>query len=208
MDAFFEVPDQPDPGRLSSPEPPPWVEPPRDLIAGLVPERRVLAKTDWLTLLLTHIDAFPTGASLRLRAMARWSADMSEDDWHKMSDSVLGGRRHHGQAGVADDFLRVGVEFADGRKATNLDHTLGRRPEAGDPPEPSLIEHGMGSTGTDRYFAQGRSLWLWPLPPPEPFDLVVEWPAFGIPVTRTALDGAAIVAAAHGAEPAWLESRG
>ncbi len=204
MDDFFETPARRiEPQRPERVEPPPWVQPPRDVIAVLVPDRRTLVKTDRLTILLTHIDAFPTGASLRLRIMARWSPDMSEDEWAQLWDKIFEGRPGRSSDDLAE-FLRIGVLFADGRKATNLEHVdhpptwTGRAPQA-----PSLVEHGTGSSGGDRFFAQGRHLWLWPLPPPEPFDLVIEWPAFDLPVTRTSMDGASIVAAARGAEPAW-----
>jgi hypothetical protein len=45
--------------------------------------------------------------------------------------------------------------------------------------------------------------WSWPLPPPEPFDLVCEWPGVGIPLTRHAVHGAAIRTAAADSRPIW-----
>jgi hypothetical protein len=45
--------------------------------------------------------------------------------------------------------------------------------------------------------------WVWPLPPPAPFDLVCEWPGLGIPLTRHAIDGAAIRTAAALSVPLW-----
>jgi hypothetical protein len=42
-----------------------------------------------------------------------------------------------------------------------------------------------------------ESFWAWPLPPPEPFTLTLEWPAVCIPPTTVAIDGAAIRAAAR-----------
>ena len=133
---------------------------------------------------------------------------MSEDDWREQWDTVFDHRPGGGRpTAVSADFLRIGVQFADGRRATNLIPEWERpwNRDGRTPPEPSLTEHGRGGSSGDRYLTQGRSLWLWPLPPPEPFDLVIEWPAFKIPVTRTSIDGAAIVAAAQGTEPAWLK---
>ena len=44
--------------------------------------------------------------------------------------------------------------------------------------------------------AYGRWLmWLWPLPPPEPFEFAVEWPAFDVPLTFNEIDGGEINAA-------------
>jgi hypothetical protein len=100
----------------------------------------------------------------------------------------------------------VGVQLPDGRKVTTLDswrdvddlHQLDRPPDG-----PVLIETGGGGSGSDWDASSQRPVWLWPLPAPEPFDLVVEWPAAGIPVTRASLDGAAIVAASASAVPVW-----
>jgi hypothetical protein len=46
-------------------------------------------------------------------------------------------------------------------------------------------------------------LWLWPLPPAEPFEFAVEWPRGGIDLTLTDLDGAAISAAADRSATLW-----
>lgn len=41
-----------------------------------------------------------------------------------------------------------------------------------------------------------QTLWLWPLPPAEPFDLVLQWGAMDVLETRVELDGAAVNEAA------------
>lgn len=46
-------------------------------------------------------------------------------------------------------------------------------------------------------------LWLWPLPPAEPFELAVEWPFGGIDLRFTELDGAAVVAVARRSVSLW-----
>jgi len=66
-----------------------------------------------------------------------------------------------------------------------------------------LIEVGSGSTSTDRLYQGDRQLWLWPLPPPGPFEFVVEWQGVGIATTATTLDGSAIAQAAEQARPYW-----
>ena len=47
------------------------------------------------------------------------------------------------------------------------------------------------------------NLWLWPLPPADPFEFAVEWPFGGIDLTITELDGAAISAAAARSLDYW-----
>lgn len=207
MDHFFEIPNSvAEPSRSPEPEEPPWIHPPRDVIAGLVADRRVIARTDRLVVMLAHIDAFPTGAMFRLRVMGRRPNEMSENDWRYFYKTIMGHRPHSGSTdAVPGEFFRVGVEFPDGRRATNIAHALDPHPRSlvQDPEEPSLVEIGGGGSGRPRSFAVGRSVWLWPLPPADTFDLVIEWPAYGIPVTRLPIEGADIVAASLRTEPAW-----
>lgn len=49
----------------------------------------------------------------------------------------------------------------------------------------------------------GPAYWLWPLPAPEPFSLVVEWSEVGMPLTRTEMDGGLIVREGQSAIPFW-----
>jgi hypothetical protein len=84
---------------------------------------------------------------------------------------------------VPDTVLRLGIALPDGTRTTSLD-----RPSLqvdGEPPALSLMVGGGGGGAVWDF-----QCWVWPLPPPEPFDLVCEWPGVGIPLTRHALDGA------------------
>lgn len=97
--------------------------------------------------------------------------------------------------------LSIGVEFADGRSARLGDHILVPTTQ---PEPPTLIStEGAGfhvGTGTLR---MRDKLWLWPLPPAEPFQLLAEWPGFGIPRSPLTIDGSAIQTAAESALPYW-----
>lgn len=190
---FFEVPDRDDAG-VDEHVPPPWMEPPRDVVAALVPDRRVLARSDAVAVVLSHIDVYPTGCQFRVRGVAVRPAGMAEEDWWDLHDLMFDHRRRHrprAAGGLPDEVLRFGVQFADGTKATT---TAGwaHRPHEGEPDGPVLVGHGGGGGGGDRYVAMNHPLWLWPLPPAEPFDLVLEWPALGISLTRIEIDGAAL----------------
>src|SRR4029450_2055499 len=94
-------------------------------------------------------------------------------------------------------YLRFGVGFADGRKATNLDprRDLGEIP-APDPPTVRLVRW----EGYDR-LAWEVDVWIWGLPPPGPLAFVVEWPARGIPAARAQVDAGLVLAAPPRAAP-------
>jgi hypothetical protein len=138
--------------------------------------------------------AYPTGfefeASLRTRRVSEADADLATM-WHP--------RLRKGE--IPPEFLRLGVEFSDGAKATNLRHPwFAENPEEA-PGQPVLIPRagsGSGANWDQRY-------WVWPLPPVGPFAFVCEWPAEGIPLTRAEIDGASIRAAADQAELLWDE---
>lgn len=85
--------------------------------------------------------------------------------------------------------LKFGVEFSDGRKATNLSV---RGTGTGEPQEPVLWSMGGGGGG-------GRwrqDFWVWPLPPAGPLAFVCEWPAAGVALSRAEADARQLLDAA------------
>jgi hypothetical protein len=96
---------------------------------------------------------------------------------------------------VTPDFLRVGVIVADGRTATNLDDNHGSA-------DLVLAFHGgFGGPGGEE-----QRLRMWPLPPPGPFALVVEWPVVGLAERRVELDARAVSEAAARVVPVWPDA--
>lgn len=181
--------------------------PPVDWLGRTATGPMVLGRTRDAAVILKTVTAYPAGCQLQIALLARRSTAMSYDDWLRLYDSVLGPRAHpRSGPGSPAGALRVGVQLPDGRKVTTLDfwrnlhdpHRLDQEPDG-----PVLIETGGGGSGSEWEASSQRPVWLWPLPAPEPFDLVIEWPAVGIPVTRTRLDGAPIVAASAAAVPVW-----
>ena len=90
------------------------------------------------------------------------------------------------------NLLRIGVQFADGRTATNIGgHD---RPVGG--PSHCCLGWWWGRRRQRRErFRQGY--WISPLPPPGPVGLVCEWPAVEIPVVRQEIDAQLILDAAE-----------
>ncbi|HJQ73889.1 MAG TPA: hypothetical protein VJ814_03310, partial [Gaiellaceae bacterium] len=107
--------------------------------------------------------------------------------------------------GLEPEVLRLGVQFSDGRKATNVDGRMpfGMPGEPDEPPEgPVLFPRGGG--GGDGRWQQG--FWVWPLPPAGPLAFVCEWPAAGIPETRNEIDAALVRDAAADAAVLWPDA--
>jgi hypothetical protein len=149
----------------------------------------MLARTDELALALLDIVAYSTGFGLKLVLRFRPDADF---DPRSMMMQMHGGD---------PDELRFGIAFSDGRKATNLGP---RRPPSEDPPEISLSRGGGGGGGSRGW---EFNFWVYPLPPPGPITLALEWPARGLAESRHELDAGAILEAAAKSEKLWDDNR-
>jgi hypothetical protein len=93
--------------------------------------------------------------------------------------------------------IAPGVQFADDRKATNLDRPA-HDPDH-EPDHPVLHPHGGGGGGS----AWDMEHWVWPLPPTGPFTFVYEWPARAIAESRAEIDAGSILEAAGRAVTLW-----
>ena len=144
---------------------------------------------------VSRLSAYPTGLEFDLLAIA------APDAGDEVLDPMLFGpqshrlRRRTVGSEIPDEMLRFGVEFADGRRATNTGGRGAPRPET-EPAEPVLTSGGGGGGG-GRWRAD---MFLWPLPPPGRLVLVCEWPAAGIPLTRTEIDARTVHEAAQRAQ--------
>jgi hypothetical protein len=172
-----------------------WLGPPDNVLGVSVPvEPLLLARTDAVAVSLGGFLAYPTGMEFTLAARRRLLEE--EDDWFGQQLHL----RHRRGREVPPAFLRFGVEFSDGRKATNVGGWHVRFDPREEPPdEPVLIDRGGGGGGTR--FDQGY--WLWPLPPPGRLGFVTEWPSEGVALTRVDVDAAAILEASARATTLW-----
>jgi hypothetical protein len=202
MSSFFEPPPQP-------PEPPP--EPPRrpwagerDAVIGrTVALNLVIGRSDkaalWIPALTAYLDGFEFDIELRYRR------DEAEVEHPFFLGHHPRRRRRPPEEGLDPDLLRLGIQFSDGRKATNIESRMSfRMPgEPDEPPEgPVLFPRGGG--GGDGRWQQG--FWVWPLPPEGPLAFVCEWPAADIPETRNEIDSALIGDAAGAAVILWSDT--
>jgi hypothetical protein len=155
----------------------------------VVAVERVLVQTRRVAVCLTRLAAYPTGFEFDVVTM---SAE-GEDDL----DPLMFHHQHRMRRGAADEIppelLRFGVQFSDGSKATN---TGGFHHDQNPPGGPVMhVGGGGGGGGSWR-----QTQWVWPLPPPGTLEIVCEWPALEIPVTRSAVDAQLILDAATRAQ--------
>ena len=179
----------------------PWFGPPENELGVGVPTGLLLARTDDLAIAVLDVTAYSTGFALRLALRIHHDAEGFDPRTFMMRLHGGPGAAAQPGGGLPDDLLRFGIEFADGRRATSL----GPRPRPGDEPPAICMIHAGGGGGGGRGYE--LRYWVFPLPPPGPLTLAVEWPARGIELTKHEIDAAAIVAAAAGSGQLWEDSR-
>lgn len=187
--SFFEPP--PAPPEPERPRDPEWLGPGENALPAPFPLWLVLAQTEQVALAVHDGLAYPNGfaftVSLRRRRVREGLGDDPIHLWHSVR-----GRE------IPPEALRLGVQLADGSKATVFDgHRWFRtvdRPEG-----PVLIQRG-GSGGLHSW---ELAFWVWPLPPSGPVAFVCEWPSEGISLTRAEIDAGLILGAVQHASILW-----
>lgn len=192
--SFFEPPARPAEGvfRAVAVSPPAWLGPPHNVLPGIAPVELVIARTEETVVAIAGIQAYPAGFGFTLCLRLRNVSAREEQQFPYLLDRVpIGGDP------LPDEFFRFGVQFADGRKATNLDEPS-YDPEH-EPDRPVLLQQGGGGGG-DRWDMEH---WVWPLPPAGPFAFVCAWPGRGIAESRLEIDAGSILEAAGRAVTLW-----
>lgn len=193
---------KPPPQEDSEEKTPDWISAPDGWIGAVLPVQELIGRSEEAAISLARIVAYPLGFEVTLDAFTRalswgWAFDERLGEWHS-------GEQERPPA----ELLRYGVEFADGRKASNLSGMFGGTVvamSAGDNEEPDpatdirLVPG--GGHGGGRHSRQ--EFWVWPLPPPGPVAFVCEWPRYGIAESRVELEAASIRAAARNAIEIW-----
>jgi hypothetical protein len=172
--------------------PPAWLGPPHNVLPGIAPVQLIIARTDETVVAVAGIQAYPAGFSFTLSLHLRnLSAREERRNPYPFDSADL-------DDPLANDYLRFGVQFADGRKATTLDDPP-YDPEGQAPDRPVLRQHGGGGGGA----AWDIEHWLWPLPPAGSFAFVCAWPGRGIAESRVEIDAGLILEAAGQAVTLW-----
>jgi hypothetical protein len=183
-------PSQAQPDRHRPRRYPPWFSPPENELGVVVPVDLALARTDELALALLDVTAYSNGFVLRL------GLRLHPDALRSRGLTQI----HGGLTGGGEEHLLCTIEFADGRHATNA---WSARPPGGEalPISVQLQSGRGGGLSFDAHY------WVFPLPPPGPITLAIEWPARGIAAVRHELDAGAILDAAGRSEPLWEDDR-
>jgi len=186
-------------GSIPAPAPEPSHRRPRPfwersevVIPGSVPADLVLVRTDRAAVAVGSVRAYPNGFQFTVHTRLR-----TEDETNGpfMGDPF---ERHWRGRAAPDDGLRLGILYADGRRAAT---TGGPAPHAREPGDLILQQGGGGGSS----LSYETDFWVHPLPPDGPVTLVVSWLARGITEARADVDGAAIRQAARRAITLWPE---
>jgi hypothetical protein len=178
-----------------------WHRQRTEVLPGVAPVALLLARTDDTVVALTDVRGYPNGFVFLLRL--RWGLVADPYEQPPWPFPMLGSPSPlHGDP-FPDELLRFGVQFADGRRVTNMDG-YPYVPEGLPPDQPVLVEGG-GLGGEGGCLGRGAS-WdldqaVQPLPPPGPLAFVCAWPSRGIPETRVEIDAGLVLDAAAAAVP-------
>jgi hypothetical protein len=120
MSFFDRLPSVP----LPEPEPPrpAWMKP-EAALAGVVAEELLLAHTDDAAIAVTGLLAYRTGFGFLLSAVLR----REDRRGHMFEPGLQHWPGRHDEEPPPAEFLRLGVQFADGGVVTNLDRPRSRR---------------------------------------------------------------------------------
>lgn len=171
------------------------MERPDNEIGWVLPLSVVLGQTPDAAVAVTHMTAFTTGVAFNLAVRLRVAPDgVARRGLYELISPHL----PPGLSVDQERRLLLGVEYADGRTAINLDNQIWP-PGQQSQDEPILMASGGG--GGDLSVDQG--FWLSPVPPDGAFTFVCSWPAFGIHETRHVIDNADLTTASTRATTLW-----
>jgi hypothetical protein len=190
----------------SIPEPPPpepvrerrqaWMRP-EVVIPSVVPAQVVLIRTEQVAVAVGSVRAYPNGLEFTVHVRLRRD---DEAVWYRHSDPFGRHRPRQGAEG-SDDQLRLGILYADGRRAATTGDQY--RPPDADDDDGRLVFQQNGGGGSP--VSSEWDFWVHPLPPDGPVTLVASWLKYGVAESRAELDGTAIRAAGARAVTLWPE---
>lgn len=185
------------------PEQPPWWGPPEDDLPVLLPASEVLAVTEHVAIVLVGAFVHREGVELRVERRLR-RLGLSHRDWQDLAARFA----EHGPLGEASEpaeRLRYGVVLGEGERVLDGSPFVPGGDPWVRPTGHSLARTGGSGGGSEHRYSFSDGLWLWPLPPDGPIELVLQWPALGVAETRAVLDGSSIRGLAARSTALWPE---
>jgi hypothetical protein len=146
---------------------------------------------------ITQIEAFSTGFQFTLAIRVRQAR---RELVHGGLYTLISGHPHPNAEISLEDRLLIGVEYANGHRASTLHDMRMGGPGAMTDESLLMLTQQSGSGGE---LSVDQTYWVCPLPPEGPVTFVSTWPAFGITETRTEIDSAPIRAAAERSRLLW-----
>lgn len=191
---FFPADPPEDEPEGSAHVPAPWWKPSDEELPATFPIGETIAATESAAMILTIARVYGNGVELVVERRIR-RGNTRRRDWRESQP------RMHDRFGRSDpERLRYGVVLGDGQKLI-LDLPPGLSRVA---PERHSLAHTRGSgNGSEDFYTFEDGMWLWPLPPEGPLEVVAQWPAFGVPESHVVLDSAPLLALASQARPLW-----
>lgn len=192
-----EIPEQEE----AESELPRWWQAPEDELPVLLPVSEMLALTDHVAVALVGIAVYRDGIQFQVQRRLR-RGGLGRTEWNELCGLFMEHMAFGAPAAVADR-LRFGVVLADGEKVTDANPFFGNGDAMLEPVGHTLTRREQGGGGGGSSYTAADHLWLWSLPPAGQMELVMQWPAFGIPETRVAIDASTVPGLAAGARPYW-----
>jgi hypothetical protein len=146
---------------------------------------------------ITQIEAFSTGFQFTLAVRLRRA---QPELVHGRLFMLISSHVHPGMEIPLEERLLLGVEYPNGLRASTLQDMRMFGPAAAEGAQELVLVQQGGGGGEQ---SVDQTYWVSPLPPEGPVTFVLAWPAFGMPESRTVLDGAAIRAAADRSQQLW-----
>ncbi|MBJ2122309.1 hypothetical protein I6N91_15100 [Arthrobacter sp. MSA 4-2] len=196
MSFFDDIPAPPPPPQRHRVPSLDWVRPPSDELPVVLPVGRFLWRGGDTVVGVSHVEAYSTGCSIRIRWMLR-RGSRTDGDWDTLLDRWMGQDRH------SVEVLRFGVGLPDGQKVSTQNAPRSR---SGSVTGPVLMA--QAEAGASKSAVTGSvELWLYPLPSVGELLLVVEGALLGIPESTMALDAGEIRGAAQRSWAFWDSAR-
>ncbi|HSS41648.1 MAG TPA: hypothetical protein VLK37_03760 [Solirubrobacterales bacterium] len=186
MSAFFEAPPPQPKTEPAEPRMPVWFQAPRGQLPCAIPLGRIIARNDKAVVGVAGGFAYTTGFELSFHVFTP-EATFPEGGFERGPFDRMG--LDSGE--LSPEFLRLGLEYADGSKLMN---TNPRPLPDGDGDDEEQAKPTMRpQRGRGWYREYQQDFWCWPLPPVGPLQLICEWPGMEIDLTRVEVDAQSIL---------------